>query len=71
VNALDDLSRDRGEHRAVLALAWLLKHPSRIMPIVGSTDPRRIRDAVRATEIKLTREEWYALFVAARGEALP
>lgn len=71
VTALDDLSRDRGESRAVLALAWLLKHPSRIMPIVGSTDPHRIRDAVRATAIELTREEWYALFVAARGEPLP
>ena len=71
VTAIDDVARDRGVNRTVIALAWLLKHPSGIVPIVGSTDPQRIRDAVRATELELTREEWYELLVAARGEALP
>jgi predicted oxidoreductase len=57
--------------RSVIAYAWLLKHPSRIVPIVGTTNPARIREAVSATEFELTREEWYRLLVAARGEPLP
>jgi predicted oxidoreductase len=57
--------------RTLVALAWLLKHPGRIVPIVGTTNPERIREAVRAAEIGLTREEWYRLLIAARGEPLP
>ncbi len=61
----------RGVSRAVIALAWLLKHPSRIVPIIGSTDPKRIAELTRAPEIDLTRDEWYRLLLAARGEKLP
>lgn len=71
VKVLDDIAKERGVSRSVIAYAWLLKHPSRIQPIVGSTDPQRIREAVRATEIELTRDEWYRLLLAARGEPLP
>jgi predicted oxidoreductase len=71
VAALDEIAAARGVSRTVIALAWLLKHPARIQPIVGSTNPDRIREAVKATEIELTRDEWYRLLAAARGEALP
>jgi len=68
---LETIARARGTSRVVIALAWLLKHPGKIIPIVGSTNPDRIREAVTATEIDLTREEWYQLLIAARGEPLP
>lgn len=68
---LDEVAAARGVSRTVIALAWLMRHPSRIMPIVGSANPTRIRDAARAADIELSREEWYRLFVAARGEPLP
>jgi len=71
VGVLDEIAKARGVSRTVIAFAWLLKHPSHIVPIVGSTDPQRIREAVRATEFELTREEWYRLFITARGEPLP
>jgi len=71
VPLLDEYAVKRGVSRSVMALAWLLKHPAGIMPIVGSVNPDRIRDAVRATKIELSREEWYRLLVAARGEPLP
>ncbi|MSU56774.1 MAG: aldo/keto reductase [Pedosphaera sp.] len=71
VRVLDEIARARGVSRTVVAFAWLLKHPSGIVPIVGSTDPGRIGEAVRATELELTREEWYRLLLAARGEMLP
>jgi len=68
---LDSIAEQRGVSRTVVALAWLLKHPSGIIPIVGSTNPDNIRDAVKADEIDLSREDWYRLLVAARGEPLP
>jgi predicted oxidoreductase len=71
VPALDEIAKERGVSRTVVALAWLLRHPAKIMPIIGSTNPERIREATRATGLELTREEWYRLFTAARGEPLP
>lgn len=68
---LDAIAKARGQSRSVIALAWLLKHPAGIVPIVGSTSPERIRDAVTATELDLTREEWYRLMEAANGSRLP
>ncbi|MCB8932977.1 MAG: hypothetical protein M9921_07980 [Fimbriimonadaceae bacterium] len=49
--------------RTVVALAWLLKHPS--------GNPTPIRGATSATDVELTREEWYTLTVAARGAPMP
>ena len=68
---LDRIASAAGVHRTTVALAWLLKHPARIVPILGSTDPGRIRGAVDAASMELTREQWYELYVAGRGAPLP
>ena len=68
---LSAIAESRGVSRAMVALAWLLKHPGKIVPIVGSTDPKRIEELTTAPEVDLTRDEWYRLLVAARGEKLP
>jgi len=68
---LDEIARDYGTSRTVIALAWLLRHPSNIVPIVGTTKPDRIRDAAQAEKVHLSRDEWYRLLEAARGERLP
>ncbi len=68
---LDAIAKSRGSTRTTVALAWLLKHPSKIVPIVGSTQPEHIREAAKAAELELSREEWYRLLLAARGEPLP
>ena len=68
---LDEIAAGRGLSRTVVALAWLMTHPSGIMPIVGSVNPGRIREAAKAAHVTLDREDWYRLFVAARGEPLP
>jgi predicted oxidoreductase len=68
---LDEVAAGRGVSRTLIALAWLMRHPSGIVPIIGSANPTRIREAAKAAEITLDREEWYRLFVAARGEPLP
>jgi predicted oxidoreductase len=68
---LEAVARERGVSRTVIALAWLLRHPSGIVPIVGSTNPDRIREAVGADQVELAREEWYRLMEAAYGQRLP
>lgn len=70
-DALDALAREHNTTRTVVALAWLLKHPAGVVPIVGSTKPTRIKEAVAADVLDLSREEWYRLLLAARGEKLP
>jgi predicted oxidoreductase len=71
VPALEAIAQAHGVSPTVVALAWLLVHPSKILPIVGSLQPARIREAVKAADLQLTREEWYQLLLAARGEPLP
>jgi predicted oxidoreductase len=68
---LDDIARDYGVSRTIIALAWLLKHPARIVPIIGTAKPERIREASQAGTVHLSRDEWYRLLEAARGERLP
>lgn len=55
----------------MVVLAWLLKHPAEISPIVGSTRPDRIRQAVSSLEIDYSREDWYRLLEARRGMPVP
>lgn len=68
---LDEIGRDYGVSRTLIALAWLLKHPAGIVPLVGSAKPDHIRDAAQAFKLHLSRDEWYRLLEAARGERLP
>ena len=68
---VDAVAQARGVSRTVVALAWLLKHPAGILPIIGTTNPEHIREATKAPKLELTREEWYRLLIAARGEPLP
>ena len=52
----------------IVMLAWLLKHPAGIMPIIGSTQPERIRAATGALDLDYRREDWYRLLEARNGE---
>ncbi|WII39814.1 aldo/keto reductase [Paenibacillus thiaminolyticus] len=54
-----------------IILAWLMRHPAGIQPIIGTANPERIRACGEAVNITLTREEWYTLYVSSRGRALP
>ena len=51
--------------------AWILKHPVKIYPIMGSTKIQRIQSAVNALSIELTDEEWFMLWEAAVGNEVP
>jgi len=54
-----------------LAYAWIMAHPSMPLPIIGSNKLERIQAAVKAADIKLEREDWYALWTAAKGHGIP
>jgi predicted oxidoreductase len=69
--AVGGLAERKGVSREAIAVAWLLRHPAGIQPVIGSTDPARIAAACAADGVTLGREEWYALYVAGRGEKLP
>ena len=51
-----------------LLLAWLLKHPSKIFPIIGTTKPERIQEASQAVTIQLEREDWYEMLKWVQGK---
>lgn len=65
------LAKEKDVSKESIVMAWLLKHPSNIRPVVGSTNDKRIKNIAESTKVTLTREEWYDLFVTARGNTLP
>ncbi len=61
----------RGVSTEAVLLAWLLRHPAPIQPIIGTTNTQRLTGSCQAPSIELTREEWYALLAAVRGAGVP
>ncbi|MGX7419891.1 aldo/keto reductase [Carnobacterium gallinarum] len=71
VNAcIDELAAKKGVTNSAIATAWILRHPAKIQTIIGSMNPTRINDIVKASTITLSREEWYSIYLAA-GNVLP
>ena len=54
-----------------LAYAWILAHPSRPIPVIGTNKMERIESAAASARLALEREDWYALWVAAHGHGIP
>ena len=54
-----------------IVLAWLMRHPANIQPVLGSTNLARIEASQRCMDISLSREHWYMLFETARGQEMP
>ena len=60
-----------GVSAATIAYAWLLRHPSRAVPIVGSRRLVALQEAIGALEVALTSEEWYRVWEAGAGHPVP
>lgn len=54
-----------------LALAWLLKHPAKIFPVIGTTKPERIAESAKAIDIKLDLQDWFEMLKIAQGKEMP
>lgn len=71
-HALHDVGREVGlAGLDQVALAWLMRHPAGIAPVLGTTKPARIADAVAAGDVRLTRPQWYAILEASQGVRVP
>ena len=66
-----ELAAAHNTSREAIALAWLLRHPAGIQPIIGTTNVDRLLASCQADSVSLTREEWYSLLTAARGADVP
>ncbi|MFK7750169.1 MAG: aldo/keto reductase family oxidoreductase [Kordia sp.] len=69
--ALDNLTEKYNATKDQLVLAWILKHPSNVHPVIGTTTPERITNAAKATEIDLSLEDWFTLLVESQGHKVP
>lgn len=67
---LQELAHKYRVDKAAIAIAWILRHPAKIQPIVGTMTSERIKQIAKASEVTLLREEWYELYIAA-GNTLP
>lgn len=68
---LDELAKQYATTRTAVALAFVMRHPSNPIPIVGTQNPARIAAATDALGVTLSRTDWYGLVVAAQGKPLP
>ena len=62
-----ELAQKKGVTPPAILLAWLMRHPAGIVPIMGTMNPERVVANCAADRIELSREEWYDLFAAAAG----
>ncbi|MDF3130201.1 aldo/keto reductase [Kiritimatiellaeota bacterium B1221] len=64
---LKRIAMERDVPVSAVAIAWLLRHPAKMQPILGSMNPQRIKDMAEACEFKLSRPEWYEIYRAAEN----
>lgn len=67
---LDRIAEERGVTSSAVAIAWILRHPARMQPIVGTTSAARLKEICAASRVELSRAEWYEIYKAA-GNRLP
>ena len=67
---LNELAEVKGVTNTAIAIAWILRHPAKIQPIAGTTNKQRLIDICKASQIQLSRQEWYDIYRAA-GNKLP
>lgn len=66
-----ELAEEKRVKPEAIILAWILRHPAKIQPIPGVTNTERLVAACEADSIELTRDEWYQIYIAGRGESIP
>ncbi|MCL1858386.1 MAG: aldo/keto reductase [Oscillospiraceae bacterium] len=67
---IDKYAKQYSVTNSAIAIAWLLRHPAKMQPIVGSTNKTRVAEICKASEVNLTKKEWYEIYLSA-GNILP
>ncbi|ENB1735800.1 aldo/keto reductase family oxidoreductase [Listeria monocytogenes] len=67
---IDKIAADKGVTNSAIAVAWIQRHPASFQTVVGTMNPGRIADIAKASDVTLSREEWYEIYRAA-GNQLP
>ncbi|MEC0240604.1 aldo/keto reductase family oxidoreductase [Paenibacillus dokdonensis] len=67
---IDEVAAKYEVSNTTIAVAWLLRHPANMQPVIGTMNIERLKDCCKASEIRLTREEWYDIYRSA-GNILP
>ncbi|HFV3385072.1 TPA: aldo/keto reductase family oxidoreductase [Streptococcus pneumoniae] len=67
---LDRLAIKYGVTSSIIAISWILRYPAKMQAVVGTTNPKHLREVSRAANFSLTRKEWYEIYLAA-GNNLP
>ena len=67
---IDEIAAKHNVSNTTIAIAWLLRHPAHMQPITGTMNVQRLVDCCQASEVHLSREDWYGIYLAA-GNTLP
>src|SRR5699024_7810617 len=67
---LEEIAQKYGVTKTTIATAWILRHPAHMQVIAGTMNEKRLEEICKATEIALSREEWYQIYLAG-GHILP
>lgn len=67
MSALSNLASQNNVDETAVAIAWLLAHPSRILPVLGTNSLERIKGMSAALDLKIDRQTWYEIYTAALG----
>ncbi len=68
---IERIAKERNVSREAIVIAWILRHPGAIMPVIGTTNPDRLRACCQGAEVELSRIEWYQIYSAAMGHGVP
>lgn len=72
VAVMEEVAAETGAYNIdMVAYAWILRHPARFIPIVGSGKPERLRYAVDALSLAMSTEQWFRILVASQGHPVP
>ena len=65
---LDRLAIKYGVTSSTIAISWILRYPAKMQAVVGTTNPKHLREVSQAANFSLTRKEWYEIYIAARND---
>jgi predicted oxidoreductase len=67
---IDEIAAKYEVSNTTIVIAWLLRHPARMQPVTGTMNTGRLKDCCKASDVYMTRQEWYEIYRAA-GNVLP